>query len=102
MEEKVIRDGKVAVAYSPGFGAGWTTWNDVSPFDPRVIAMIEAGKQREMTDEWCKATFDRDYVCSLGASDLEIAWIPVGTPFQINEYDGSESIQELTTPQYVA
>ena len=23
--EKVIRDGKVAVLYSPGYGAGWTT-----------------------------------------------------------------------------
>jgi len=25
---KYIRDGKVAVLYSPGFGAGWSTWND--------------------------------------------------------------------------
>ena len=24
--EKVIRDGKVAVLYSPGYGAGWSTW----------------------------------------------------------------------------
>ena len=28
MTEKYIKDGKVAVAYSPGFGAGWSTWND--------------------------------------------------------------------------
>jgi hypothetical protein len=25
--EKVIRDGKVAVLYSPGYGAGWYSWN---------------------------------------------------------------------------
>ena len=25
--DKVIRDGKVAVLYSPGFGAGWSTWS---------------------------------------------------------------------------
>ena len=24
---KVIRDGKVAVLYSPGYGAGWYSWN---------------------------------------------------------------------------
>ena len=27
MTEKYIKDGQVAVAYSPGFGAGWSTWN---------------------------------------------------------------------------
>ena len=27
--EKIIRDGKVAVAVSYGFGAGWSTWNDI-------------------------------------------------------------------------
>ena len=25
--QKVIRDGKVAVLYSPGYGAGWYTWS---------------------------------------------------------------------------
>ena len=28
MSDKVIRDGKVAVIISPGFGAGWSTWAD--------------------------------------------------------------------------
>ena len=26
---KCIRDGKVAILYSPGYGAGWSTWNDL-------------------------------------------------------------------------
>jgi len=26
MKDRVIRDGRVAVVYSPGFGAGWSTW----------------------------------------------------------------------------
>ena len=26
--EKVIRNGQVAVLYSPGFGAGWYSWNE--------------------------------------------------------------------------
>lgn len=25
--DKVIRDGMVAVIYSPGYGAGWSSWN---------------------------------------------------------------------------
>ena len=28
MVEKLERDGKVAILYSPGYGAGWSTWND--------------------------------------------------------------------------
>jgi acetyl-CoA acetyltransferase len=38
--EKVIRDGKVAILYSPGFGAGWSTWNSYSNemiFDPDIV-----------------------------------------------------------------
>ena len=25
---KIEKDGNVAVLYSPGYGAGWSTWND--------------------------------------------------------------------------
>jgi hypothetical protein len=28
-----------------------------------------------------------------GMMDLEIQWIPVGTEFRINEYDGAESVE---------
>ena len=40
MKDRVIRDGLVAVVYSPGFGAGWYTWNLESPeilFDPNIV-----------------------------------------------------------------
>ena len=33
-----------------------------------------------------------DYFYDGGASDLEIRWVPVGSRFRINEYDGSESV----------
>ena len=47
--EKVIRDGQVAVLYSPGYGAGWFTWHGVEEllFDPKVVDMLESGKDRE-------------------------------------------------------
>ena len=50
MTEKYIKDGKVAVAYSPGYGAGWSTWEsnnalkDTMVFHPDIIKMILDGK----------------------------------------------------------
>ena len=40
--EKVIRDGKVAVLYSPGYGAGWFSWHGIEEllYDPVVVGMI--------------------------------------------------------------
>lgn len=93
--DKVIRDGMVAVIYSPGYGAGWSSWNRDYPammFDPRVVAWIENNKQvHEVTDleSYLEQTYPDAY-CSLEA--LTIEWLPVGTVFRIHEYDGSESI----------
>lgn len=103
--QKVIRDGKVAVAISTSFGAGWTSWNsDISPFEPCIINMIEQGKQNEITEEWCKKNIPNcpDSVYCGGCSDLQIEWIPVGVKFSINEYDGSESIYRVDELQYEA
>lgn len=48
MVDKVIRDGKVAVIYSPGYGSGWSTWSGASKeiiermiFDPELVALVE-------------------------------------------------------------
>jgi hypothetical protein len=93
--DKVIRDGRVAVIYSPGFGAGWYSWNNDYPgilFDPRVVAWIENNKQtNEVTDleSYLEETYPQGY---FSLDNLRISWIPVGTMFRINEYDGSESI----------
>lgn len=90
--EKVIRDGKVAVVYSPGFGAGWSTWTTgLSPFNPKVVEMVEKGEQNKITDDWCKENIGLDVYCG-GVEDLEIEWLPIGTDFYIDECDGSESI----------
>jgi hypothetical protein len=93
--DKVIRDDKVAVIYSPGFGAGWSSWNTVYPniiFDPRVVAWIENGKnvaEKPDLEAYLEETYPEGY---FSLHKTEIAWIPVGTMFRIHEYDGSESI----------
>lgn len=92
---KVIRNGKVAVLYSPGFGAGWYTWNTEHPeciYDPDVVALVEAYKNDDVP-VLMKEKYKGDYFYSSGAYQLTIAWIPEGTRFHIHEYDGSESIQ---------
>lgn len=88
---KVIRDNKVAVLVSPGFGAGWYTWNTERPeclYDPAVVAWVEAGKVGEPP----VSQYEPGYFYTGGAHDLIIYWLPVGTQFRIDEYDGSESL----------
>ena len=92
--EKVYRDGKVAVLISPGFGAGWSTWahyplGDQILYDPIVVAWVEGGKVGPVPVEH----YGEKYLYTGGADKLEIVWIPIGTAFKVNEYDGSESLQ---------
>ena len=87
--EKIIRDGMVAVAVSPGFGAGWSTWNEVDPMDARFNQLFLDGKYLE-ADRLCE---ELELGYSGGAHDVIIKWVPQFTKFIINEYDGSESIQ---------
>ena len=94
--EKCIRDGKVAVLYSPGFGAGWSTWadddiRDFVLFDRRLVECLEAGGD---VAALTGTILDGIYMYTGGARNLTIHWLPVGARFIVNEYDGSESIQE--------
>ena len=103
--EKVIRNGKVAVLYSPGFGAGWYSWNEKKEllFHPKLVEMVENNKQKEITEEFCKDLLKTDdYICVLGARNLQIEWLDEGTAFIINEYDGSESIETLENLTLIA
>lgn len=93
--EKVIKDGQVAVLISRGFGAGWSTWADdkhrqTMLFDADMVnAVLEGDKQKAAAI--AKAKCDDAYTG--GAEDLEVVWIPQGTAFVVEEYDGSESIR---------
>ena len=91
--QKVVRDGRVAVLVSPGFGAGWFTWNRQCPeclFDPDMVAWVEGGKEGPMPD--LEAKYGWEYFYDGGADDLVVRWVPEGTQFRIDEYDGSESL----------
>jgi hypothetical protein len=103
---KVIRDGMVAVLYSPGFGAGWYTWNSMRGddedhalnliYDPILVELVEQRnkdnfwKFTEKIEKRAKEILPDGYFG--GAEDLAIVWLPKGSQFMIDEYDGSESI----------
>lgn len=89
--EKLIIDGKVAVAVSYGFGAGWSTWNDIDPMDARFNTLFLNGEIKEIK----KICEEEELGYAGGAEDVTIEWIPVGTKFVIEEYDGSESLMEI-------
>jgi hypothetical protein len=101
---KVIRDGMVAVLYSPGWGAGWYTWNmgnEQLIFHPLIVEMVENGKEKQITQEWIEEKIGLSNVFTGGVSSLEIKWLPVGTRFIIEEYDGNESIQILDDIEFI-
>jgi len=92
--DKVIRDGKVAVLYSPGYGAGWYSWHDEEKllYDPVIVGMIESHRYYTEIVEYCQERFgDQHYF--KGAEDLTVEWVDIGREFRITEYDGSESIE---------
>jgi len=90
---KLIDNGKVAVLYSPGFGAGWSTWNRGVPeilFDPAIVKFIEHDQMAELTTY---VTLKYPGLYTGGMQCLAVAWLSVGTEFRIEEYDGAESIK---------
>jgi hypothetical protein len=90
---KLIDNGRVAVLYSPGFGAGWSTWNREVPeilFDPAIVKFVENDQWDELATY---VTLKYPGIYDSGMRDLAVAWLDEGTEFRIHEYDGSESIE---------
>ena len=94
--DKLYNDkGQVAVAVSYGYGAGWSTWADVSPLDKEFNELI-------LAEDWDKAielANAKEYY-SGGLTDCKIVWLDPGTKFIIEEYDGSENLQTLDGISY--
>ena len=89
---KLIRDQKVAVLVSPGYGAGWYSWHDIEEliFDPSIVEWVER-QELDKIQAYMELKYPGTY-CG-GVSDLAVAWVPVGARFCIDEYDGSESLK---------
>jgi hypothetical protein len=93
--QKLIKDGKVAVLISPGFGAGWSTWasgdRDELLFDADIAQAVLDGMDSGDLELLAKSKYPKEFLG--GLDDLEVQWVDQGTEFIVEEYDGSESIR---------
>lgn len=69
-------------------------------FHPLIVEKVESGKECDIDGNWLAENFGEDFrnVYCGGVDQLEIKWLPEGTAFMIDEYDGFETV---TTPEYL-
>lgn len=99
--KKVIKDGKVAVLVSHGYGAGWYSWayDTDCLFDPDIVQLVLDGADTETILQCAETKWPDRYWG--GADELTVHWIPEGTQFRIGEYDGAESIEYSSDVQWI-
>lgn len=99
---KVVENGRVAVLYSPGYGAGWSTWasdeiKELLCMDYGIVtAFLEGGSKAVVS--LVEELYPDVYIG--GADQLQVRWIDEGRQFEIEEYDGSESIHIIGNRRY--
>ena len=94
--DKVERNGMIAVLVSPGFGAGWSTWageelTNFAAMDSGLVAMAERDAPVSEVEEYIKKKTGDEYFYT-GGWPVAVEWIPTGSAFRIDEYDGSETL----------
>lgn len=95
--KKVIRDGKVAVLISRGYGAGWYSWHGIEEllYDPYIVRILENPDEDEDNEtifNYCVERYGDGSGYFGGVDGLDIVWISEGTRFIIEEYDGAETL----------
>lgn len=87
------------VLISPGYGAGWSTWNEAAmAIDKKLIEAFENGISEEDMKQLCidlgyTGGFEGTEPYMGGFKNLTIVEVPEGTFFRVSEYDGYESIE---------
>ncbi len=92
--KKYVRDGKVAVLVSRGYGAGWYSWNkdfEQLLYDPVIVDMLLRGVDECDIIQYADSEYPEVYTG--GIDGLEVVWVDEGMQFRIEEYDGAERIE---------
>lgn len=73
-------------------------------FHPLIVEKVESGHENEITTEWLVQQFGEEFedVYCGGTNQLEIEWLPEGTAFRIEEYDGFETVITSKQLYYIA
>lgn len=82
---------KVGIVYSPGYGAGWSTWGvPEMALDQELAHAIQDGLPFEELEAIAERNWPDEYFGGLRGT--RVRWVDPGTLFKIEEYDGNESI----------
>ena len=88
------KDGKTAVLVSPGFGAGFSTWN--KPEMAVDFDLVEAFLSGDMNRfEYIVVEKYGENMFLGGMENLMVVWVDEGNKFRIDEYDGNERVEIL-------
>lgn len=91
---KFEQDGHVAVLYSPGFGAGWSSWAENNErhlllFDPHIVQLVldrDSGalSQAEFVEQVNMVFQLKNYQSYCSPEQLQVSWVPKGSLFRIS------------------
>lgn len=100
--KKIERDGMVAVLVSHGFGSGWSTLNsehrETLCMDAEIVqAVLDGDKAKavEIAKQKCGDFYEG------GIDGLTVEWVKKGAEFEIDEYDGSETLHVIGDHVYM-
>jgi hypothetical protein len=99
--EKLQQQGKVAVIYSPSFrGGGWWTRNRRQEgllFDADIARAVMSEDYERVI--WLASS--RYPNVNLDSVEmLQVQWVPAGAKFEIDTYDGAESVRLFDETQW--
>lgn len=99
---KIERDGNIAVLVSCDYGAGWSTWNnehrETLCMDADIVQAVLDGdkvKAVEIAKQKCGNFYEG------GIRSLTVEWVKKGAAFEIEEYDGSETLHVIDDRNYM-
>lgn len=95
----VTPDNEVGIIYSPGFGAGWSTWEmkenrNRMIKDTRIIKYLYKLEYVDYSyDDFMTMIGFENPPYDGGFNSLNLEFVPEGSLFKIREYDGSEYVE---------
>lgn len=100
--KKLINDNnEVAVITSPGHGAGFSSWmssdepRESAIFDPVLATLVINGEDYA---DHLRTTYGGSTHL---VDTLEVTWLPVGSRFLVDEYDGYESLSVVEETKWI-
>jgi len=99
---KIEKDGKIAVLVSSEYGLGWSTaYPEHREFLCMDAGIVQAIMDNAPDEAANIARRKCAYISRFDAEKLIIEWVDKGASFEINEYDGYESVHIIGNREYM-